>query len=130
MKPRQDPLATFTIRAYDHESLTTNQQKLALPIALHSRKGVIDMPEQTLASLDQNWITEQIKQHPNTGLILVDSGEQQQWLDPLLVSLCHSHRVAIEALTSPAIYRQFSLLANDQIEVLGLFFTQKNMGNL
>ena len=121
MKPRQDKQATFSISSYDHTSVTVDQVCYQSAVAIHSFEGPTPVPFSTFSEINAEWLKESITRHPELRLILIDTGLIQAWLDPNLVSLCHQHRIAIETMTAPAIYRHFSLLTNESFNILGVF---------
>ncbi len=130
MKPIQDSQAQFAISTYDHESITVNHVKHYQALAIHSLEGIATLPFKAVCEINADWLTDCFIKYPELQLILVDTGPSQQWLAPELIALCHQHRIAIETMTTPAIYRHFSFLANESFNTLGVFTSHATSGDL
>lgn len=122
MQAIQDRKATFTITAYTQSSIVIDDKSYDQHHLIHPTKGVQVSPANTFDALTIKHIDSIRTLDPDVKILLVDCGKKQRWLQPEIIRYAEQQKIAIQSMTQPAIFRQYSLLANDQQDVIALVF--------
>lgn len=112
--------APFFIKAYEERQLLVNDQVYTSPIVIFENELKTDLLPASFRELSLAHIKQLIQLKPE--LILLGTGEQQEFLEHALLEAFAKKRIGIEVMNTLSAARTFNLLKEEGRKILGAFF--------
>lgn len=112
--------AQFTIKAYDQQSITVNEQICYQNLLILHNTLTSPWTQETLSALTEKDFQTILQAHPQ--ILIIGTGSAQLFLPQHIHSLFQKANVGLEVMNTGAACRTFNLLSAEGRDVAGLFF--------
>lgn len=111
----------FSIESYDVGTIVVNGHAYHQAILIKTHEVVaLDVPD--CQSLDEAFLSEILQQNPKPELIVVGTGDKQQFLHPKLQVLVAKQGIGLEMMATASACRTFNILLSEDRKVWGLMW--------
>ncbi len=106
----------YSISAYNSEQIVINQQAYRQSLILSPESIHFPWPVQSIDDLDESSLQIVLEMHPT--VVLLGTGQQQQFPDPVIFTLFGQQGIGLEVMNTGALCRTFNILVAEDREVV------------
>ena len=106
----------YSISAYNSEQIVINQQAYRQSLILSPESIHCPWPVQSIDDLDESSLQIVLEMHPT--VVLLGTGQQQQFPDPVIFTLFGQQGIGLEVMNTGALCRTFNILVAEDREVV------------
>lgn len=122
MKLEFDQHATvLSISSYSKQGITLGGRLFTEPFVVTGNDILLDILPNSLVGIGSRHIERLTALEP--GLIIIGTGEQQTFIDDLVLRPALEANIGVEVMTTAAACRSFNVLVAENRAVVGAFFT-------
>ncbi len=106
----------YSISAYNSDQVVINQQAYRQSLILSPESIHFPWPVQSIDDLDESSLQIVLEMHPT--VVLLGTGQQQQFPDPVIFALFGQQGIGLEVMNTGALCRTFNILVAEDREVV------------
>ena len=106
----------YSISAYTSEQVVINQQAYRRSLILSPETIYCPWPVQSIDDLDESSLQPVLDMKPS--VVLLGTGQQQQFPDPVIFALFGQQGIGLEVMNTGALCRTFNILVAEDREVV------------
>ena len=111
----------LSISAYSKQGITLGGRLLTEPFVVTGNDILLDILPNSLAAMGSRHIEQLTTLEP--GLIIIGTGEQQTFIDELVLRPALEANIGVEMMSTAAACRSFNVLVAENRAVVGAFYT-------